>query len=69
MDCGCKTIKNVGKGSQEEELPNRFARDDFTGASPAQRADNYYGKKKRPLDVAMDKMPKTIGITMTGYRV
>lgn len=51
-------IKNVGKGSHDEELPTRFSRDDFTGATQYQRADNYYGKQKRKVDVEMDRLMK-----------
>jgi hypothetical protein len=51
-------IKNVGKGSHDEELPTRFSRDDFTGATQFQRADNYYGKQKRKVDVEMEKLMK-----------
>lgn len=74
MRCMNGDIKNVGKGSQEEELPTRFSRDDFTGATAAQRAANYYGKKKRPVDVEMEKLekastPRLMGFTMTGRAV
>jgi hypothetical protein len=49
-----KTIKNVGKGSREEELPHRFARSTLTGGDVMQRAANNYAKKPaRPVAVGL----------------
>ena len=40
-----KTVKNKGKGSQEEQLPHRFAMTQLTKGDPMQRTMNQYSKK------------------------
>lgn len=40
-----KGMKCCGKGSREEDLPNRFARATITKGDPMQRAMNNYSKK------------------------
>jgi hypothetical protein len=45
-------IKNVGKGSREEELPNRFARTELTNGDALQRAMNNYAKKAPRSDMS-----------------
>lgn len=55
-----KTIKNVGKGSCEEELPSRFARTTLTSGDTINRAMNNYAKKA--------PRPEPISIFMMGTR-
>lgn len=50
-----QTIRNVGKGGQNEILPSRFARDNFTGADPLSRTMNNYAKKS-PYRAMADEM-------------
>lgn len=53
MKCGCKVkgaVNNVGKGSKEDNLPSRFARDNITGADMLNRYRNNYAKNAPKLD-------------------
>lgn len=59
-------IKNVGKGSHEEDLPNRFARETLTPGTPMQRAQNYYGKKMRQEDIEHERMMREFAIPSMG---
>jgi hypothetical protein len=40
-----KTVNNKGKGSQEEDLPHRFAMTQLTKGDPVQRSMQNYAKK------------------------
>jgi hypothetical protein len=42
---GKNCIRNKGKGSVEDHLPNRMAMSDLTKGDPTQRSLNYYGKR------------------------
>lgn len=59
-------IKNVGKGSKEEELPNRFARANFTGGDMMNRYRNNYAKKTPKSDMGVSEV-HTFTITGRGF--
>lgn len=50
-----QTIRNVGKGGANEQLPTRFARDNITGADPLSRTMNNYAKNS-PYRAVADEM-------------
>lgn len=50
-----QTIRNVGKGGQNETLPTRFARDNITGADQLSRTMNNYAKNS-PYRAMADEM-------------
>lgn len=49
------TIRNTGKGGQNEILPSRFAKDSITGSDPVSRSMNHYGKNS-PYRAIADEM-------------
>ena len=56
------SVKNKGKGSQEENLPSRFAMTQLTKGEPVQRSMNNYAKKTPGLDQGT---PNIFGVAHT----
>ncbi len=55
-------VTNKGKGSQEEDLPSRFAMTQLTKGDPAQRSLQNYAKKTPGLDQGT---PNIFGVAHT----
>lgn len=50
---GVQEAHHVGKGSQEEDLPSRFALTQLTKGDPLQRTMNNYAKATPGIDEGM----------------